>query len=178
MEFKLLEKNVKDIKLENVKSIIEESNMFNEYRPYNDESGLFYYDANTALRSWMTSYLPPSLREYAEISVCKIINGVLPHKDHDCSSKINYYLKSGNAKTVFFEDPQISGYSYHHDEKMHMYDIKKNRLKRLSEFTADEGDIFLLNTSKIHAVFMNQADIRIIVSASFNLSFEKVLNLL
>ena len=156
-----------------IENVINNTESFKYYSPKNDNDGLFYYKAPEDIVNIVKAALPIELQD-SPVDLCKIYKGALPHKDHDCLCKLNFYLKSGDAKTIFFEDPVAGGYSYHGDSRSNMFDIRKDRLKRTTMFVANDGDTYLLNTSKIHAVTMENENTRIIVSVSFNRSFEEV----
>jgi hypothetical protein len=175
MDYKLLEKFNVNFDVDNIISVIESSESFKFYSPQNDGKGLFYYAAPEPLVNELKTLLPEGLRSGAEISLCKILKGAIPHRDHDCASKINFYLKAGSAKTIFFEDPDTEGHSYHNNHQHNIYDIKEHRLRKSSQFVAKDGETYLLDTSRIHTVLMPENEIRIIVSISFSKPFDEVL---
>lgn len=161
-----------------IENIIQTSPSFKSYSPVQDGNGLFYYAATESIINQVKNILPSILQDEAEVVLCKIYKGALPHRDHDCKCKINFYLKTGNAKTVYFSEPTIHGYSYNNDNQHNMYDIKQHRLRKTGSFIASEGETYLLDTSQIHAVIMPEETTRIIVSISFNRSYDEILGLL
>ena len=161
-----------------IENIIQNSPSFKSYSPVQDGNGLFYYAAPKSIINQVKNILPTVLQDEADVVLCKIYKGALPHRDHDCKCKINFYLKTGNAKTVYFGEPTIDGYSYHNDYQHNMYDIKEHRLKKIGSFIANVGETYLLDTSQIHAVIMPEESTRIIVSISFNRSYDEILGIL
>lgn len=150
-------------------------NFLASYNPFNDHRGLTYFGANEHQKQVVLSILPPDIRwAIDDIALCRIIGGAAPHKDHDCKCKINFYLRTGEARTVYFKDSEKPGISYHGDNRRHIYDIQKHRLRRTDEFTAQDGDIYLMDTSRIHAVFMEEEAERHMVSVSFRASFDEI----
>lgn len=178
MNFLKISTNFTLIDLQKLNLVLDDQHPSKYYSPDNNDVGLFYYNSNLEIQNIVKDFLPVSVSNQATIDLCKINHGVLPHKDHDCACKINFYIKASDAKTVFFEDSSENGYSYKNNGKNNMYDIKLNRLKRSEMFVAKDGDVYLLNTSKIHSVIMNKSDTRIIVSASFTRTFEEIRNLI
>lgn len=149
--------------------------MLTTYNPFKDHRGLAYFPANDHQRSVVMSILHPDLHSLVEeIALCRVLGGAVPHKDHDCHAKINFYLKTGDARTVFFKDPGVDGTSYHNDDRSRIYSIKEHRLRRAGEFTAQPGDVFLLDTSEIHAVMMADNAERHMISISFRANFDTV----
>ena len=161
-----------------IENIIQTSSSFKSYSPVQDGNGLFYYAATESIINQVKNILPSILQDEAEIVLCKIYKGALPHQDHDCKCKINFYLKTGSAKTVYFSKPDIDGYSYHNNSQHNMYDIKQHRLKKIGSFIANDGETYLLDTSQIHAVIMPEEATRIIVSVSFNRPYNEILGIL
>lgn len=161
---------------EAVENIINQSSSFKGYSPNKDDNGLFYFNSSEEITEFVKHALPAGLRELGRVSLCKIIGGAVPHRDHDCKCKINFYLRSGDAKTFFFSDPDIPGYSYNNDNQHNIYSLKEHRLKRTCDFVAKDGDIIALDTSQIHAVSLPQGNTRIIVSISFDILYEDLLS--
>lgn len=153
-----------------------EARFLASYNPFKDERGLTYYQADQYQRDVVLSIVPPSLHSRVEeVSLCRILGGAAPHRDHDCQSKINFYLKTGDARTIYFKDPGVDGISYHNDSRRHIFSIKEHRLRRVSEFQAQAGEVFLLDTSQIHCVAMADDAERHMVTISFRADFSDVL---
>jgi hypothetical protein len=178
MEYTKLNNLPNIFNINEVEDIIENEPSIKSYSSVQDGTGLFYYIAPESLISNVKKLLPNILQNEAEVMLCKIYKGALPHKDHDCKCKINFYLRASNAKTVYFSDPASDGYSYNNTEQHNMYDIKQHRLRKTNSFVAQDGEIYLIDTSKIHAVIMPESLDRIIVSISFNRAYDEVLDLL
>ncbi len=171
--------NIKfDVDLLFISDTIDNSNSTKGYSPKKDDTGLYYFESPDQIVDHVKQLLPEFLKDKGDVSLCKITGGAVPHRDHDCLCKINFYVKSGNAKTYFFNDPGKPGYSYNNDNQYNIYSVKDHRLSRHSDFVASDGDVFLLDTSEIHAVTLPAGEDRIIVSVSFNLPFEEVLSIL
>ena len=162
--------------IDKIKEQINSLNSITGYSPNNNDKGVFYYQANEYVLKILDKIIPKDLMDIGTVSICKINDGAVPHKDHDCKCKINFYLKTGNAKTIFFNDVDIQGYSYHTDDRYNIFDLRKHRLKSKSSFTAADGEIYLLNTSDIHAVTTINNYERIIVSISFEKEFDEILS--
>lgn len=126
--------------------------------------------------------LPPRL--IAQFQPEKIylveINGPIqagPHRDHGIQCSINFYVKSSAARTQFWhEAPGATALVYQHEEKAHMY--RKAELLPWCNFTAADGDAYLLNNSEIHSVEPGETPIdRLFVQFAWsNTIFTQLLN--
>jgi len=150
-----------------IENSINSSQITKGYSPNKDQNGLFYYESTQEVTNTVRSLLPENLSNCGEVSFCRIIGGIVPHKDHDCKSKINIYLRAGKAQTIFFDDPGIPGSSYHGDDRHNIYNYKRDNLRISSRFVAEDNDVYLLDTSRIHCVILPPNEYRIIVSISF-----------
>ena len=162
--------------IDKVKEQIDSLNSITGYSPTGDDKGVFYYQANEYVLKILEKTVPKELLDIGTVSICKINDGAVPHKDHDCKCKINFYLKTGDAKTIFFNDVDVQGHSYHADSRYNIFDLRKHRLKSKDSFTARDGETYLLNTSNIHAVTTINNYERIIISISFEKEFDEILS--
>ena len=79
---------------------------------------------------------------------------------------------------MYFSDPASDGYSFSNTDQHNRYDIKQHRLRKTNSFVAQDDEIYLIDTSKIHAVIMPESLNRIIVSISFNRAYDEILGIL
>ena len=177
MEYTLLNDLTLSTSIADLEELISNNIPFNFYSP-NTEGGLYYYNVSIDLENKIKMMLPVPLRNEAAISLCKILKDVNPHKDHDSKCKINFYIHAGNARTIFFNDPGVPGYSFHGNEKENIYSVRDHKLKKISSFIAHDNEAYLLDTSKIHMVLMPSESSRLIVSVSFDTQYEDVLSIL
>lgn len=157
-----------------IENSINSSQVTKGYSPNKDQYGLFYYESTQVVTKIVKSLLPENLSKCGEVSFCRIIGGIVPHKDHDCKSKINIYLRATAGQTIFFDDPGKPGTSFHGDDRHNIYDYKKDNLRVSSRFVARDNDVYLLDTSRIHCVILPPTEYRIIVSISFTESYAKI----
>lgn len=99
----------------------------------------------------------------------------VPHIDHDCGCKLNFYIKTSGESTIFFESRLGGPTAYNGEEKANIFSLKDNRLKRIGEFVAKDGESYLLNTSLIHSVHGKGLFERTMVSISFEEPYSQVL---
>jgi hypothetical protein len=137
--------------------------------------GLSYYPITASLASVVFNALPLALRPNTTVAAC-VISGEsnVPHADHDCLSKINVYLETGDARTIFFNKPEKPGFVYPGTDKPNVYGLREHRLRSYFEFSARPGEAWLLDVSKIHCVAMDPARTRSMLSISFNMPYEEV----
>lgn len=176
MEYALLKNLSLSIDPVTIEKLLDNQTPFKGYPPNQDTSGLFYYHAPFELIDTVKKLLPKSLRDEAEISLCRILQGVFPHRDHDCKSKINFYIQAGRATTVFFNDPDMPGYKFNGDGEGNIYSLQKHKLSKTSSFRAQDNETYLLDTSKIHMVIMPKDNVRLILSVSFKSQYADVLD--
>jgi hypothetical protein len=137
--------------------------------------GLKYYEPPPVLLDAVFAALPRDLRGHASVDVC-VITGEsnVPHIDHDCCSKINIYLQTGDARTIFFDTPKREGFVFPGTNKPNVFGVREHRLRSISEFSANAGEAWLLDVSKIHCVAMDPSRTRKMVSISFELTYAEV----
>lgn len=99
------------------------------------------------------------------------------HTDTDRSAVVNFYLKTQNEKTTFYdvETPGCTMISKKYD--MFMPRIFDNQwVKESCHFVSENFDSYLLNVKKPHSVQGVTKDSRICLSFSFQTKYEKLLN--
>lgn len=116
--------------------------------------------------------------KYFHTSFINIEANVPPHTDIVDKTSINFYIEAGDYKTIFYKsDDNSSKFTYADHGDGHMYNA--NELKEIGSFTANSGDIYLLNGKIIHAVTSNNKLPRKILQVSSNeLDYDKVLEIL
>lgn len=135
------------------------------------------------LQEQLISIIPKDIFKYFSIELMVISsNFIMPHTDSDRKASINFYIKTNNEHTVFFnkktdvEDKekvkrQTNGFVY-----------KLNDLIPFEEFIATDGDVFILDTTRIHAVIGSNKKSnleRIALTCSTNdLTFSEVVEIL
>ena len=77
---------------------------------------------------------------------------ILPHTDSNVKAVINYYINTENCKTQFYEKKEdiVDHYQIENQTDGRVYNLKDLTLG--PSFTAEPGDVYLLNVSKIHSV--------------------------
>lgn len=100
-----------------------------------------------------------------------------PHTDIVDSVSINFYLEAGGYRTVFYSSKDGSSkqvYADHGDG--HVYDMAD--LSEIDSFTAESGDVYILNGKVIHGVSSGSGARKFLQISSTVLDYEKVLSLL
>lgn len=97
--------------------------------------------------------LPPVLRRHC-LGVSK--NSIAPlgphvHVQELCT--INFYYKTGGETTEFYSGEYIQDDSAALDNGNGYYMVKPDLLSPALSYTAKDGDVWVLNTKKAHAVF-------------------------
>ena len=75
-----------------------------------------------------------------------------PHTDSGINAVINYYITTENCETQFYEKKEdiVDSYQIENQTDGHLYNLKD--LTSGPSFTAEPGDVYLLDVSKIHSV--------------------------
>ena len=100
------------------------------------------------------------------LTIMTINHVLLPHRDNDLISTINFYVKAGKCRTVFYKEKE--GAQTWHPENIitrpksnlevdtevkyvkAVYDVED--VEEISEFMAVDGDAWLLDVNEIHNV--------------------------
>lgn len=100
------------------------------------------------------------------------IRPLKPHVHTDESCVINIYEKASNAKTVFYEGKIgiLDGVAQDNGNKYYLVD--PNLLTEIEDFTAQDGDVWLLNTKQPHAVIGEDSS-RKLIQIFLNTPFEE-----
>jgi hypothetical protein len=122
--------------------------------------------------------IPERYRSAFSLSIMDIIGEVPPHTDSDVKTVINFYLKCGEYKTIFFNGE--SDY-YQVENQTDGKVFNRDELVESDSFVAKSGDAFCLDVKRIHAVdsINGKQELRSAVCLStFDYDFEQVSNML
>jgi hypothetical protein len=101
---------------------------------------------------------------------------VVPHKDSDRNTAINFYMKANDEKTLFYDDSGKSYYIKRLDNYISFPDWLNDPV---CSFTAKTGDAYLLNVSCFHSVTdMKEGALRAMITIGFQTRYEDVLQIL
>ena len=124
------------------------------------------------------SIIPKKYQDLFSVSLMKINNNVPPHTDSNAKTVINFYIKSGNYKTAFY-DGESETYQVKNQTNGKVFN--KNGLQENCSFVAKDGDIYCLDVDKIHGVdcLDNDPTERVAVCISTDsFNFEQLCNIL
>jgi hypothetical protein len=86
-----------------------------------------------------------------DFTLMTINSQIYPHIDRDYQATINFYLETGGEyKTVFFANGELAEINNLVDYSSGVYD--ENTLSEVGNFTAKNGEAWLLDVSLIHTV--------------------------
>jgi hypothetical protein len=123
--------------------------------------------------------LPKHIRHLTKDATWQVVtadNIVLPHRDPERKTALNYYfIVNGKSETIFYKNPTDEYIIPELGYKIYSIDW----LTRNNSFTANAGDIYLLNVNEIHSVSkLSPNEKRVSLSFDFNEPFEVILELL
>jgi hypothetical protein len=104
--------------------------------------------------------------------------GVLPpHVDYGVTCAFNYYFKPSRS-TVIFYNQKLNATKISNDEtQSHLFNYKD--LEPMGKFTADVGDGYLINVSKVHEVIHFNKEPRQFLQIQWkNQDFESIVKIL
>ena len=99
--------------------------------------------------------IEPHLIYYAEVPGPGFLE---PHRDHGATVVANFYFESNDAITTFFE-PKENAEAVNYEGAAGVQDsniYRVNDLTPVANFQAKDGESYLLDVSKIHAVYMTK----------------------
>jgi len=118
--------------------------------------GICYYEIDN---NDLLSIIKPEYHKYFTTSLMVITNKeILPHTDSDTTIVINIYIKTANAKTIFYKGGDKK-YQLNNQTDGYIYD--KKDLTEMFSFQAISGDIWKLNVKEIHSVECQNNEVRI-----------------
>ena len=93
---------------------------------------------------------PPYQVQVAEI-IDEAGGHLLPHIDHLISACANYYLKTSESTTHFYNiKPNGMGFVYPGRQSANIFTL--DQVDKVTDFKAVDGDMYLLDVSNIHSV--------------------------
>ena len=111
--------------------------------------GIISYSHLNDIGSSVYDVVPKRYQPYFSLFVMEILDAVPPHTDSEAKTVINFYVKSGNYKTVFF-DGESESYQVANQTNGKVFN--RDGLVEDGSFVAYDGDVFCLDVEKIHAV--------------------------
>lgn len=130
-----------------------------------ENKGLKYYTVDKFTRNILKSCLPIDLQPFVRIMWVEMEGPftIDPHTDSGAMTVINWYITAGNGITRF----------YNTEDNKNKHNV--DSLIEESNFTANDNEIYILNTNQIHDVHMPFKKTRTFVSFGFkNLFFNEV----
>jgi hypothetical protein len=126
--------------------------------------------------------IPEKLRKNYLNVMKSSIRELPPHTHGVGGCVINFYCKTNGERTVCYEgdyvEPVDDPSTFKEDSGY--YIIDESRIKKVCSYTAYNGDVYLLNTRKAHAVIdtNNLDDSRIIIQIYLNVEYSEAYALL
>jgi len=116
--------------------------------------GISYYNLKKPKELELLSKILPTGKQNKFGAAMMKINSpyVHPHTDSGIRFSINYYIETGNAKTVFYKKKyeKVKENKIENQTNGSVYD--RNDLDSYFEFVAEKGDIWILDVTQIHSV--------------------------
>lgn len=99
-----------------------------------------------------------------------------PHRDHDASTVLNYYISADADQTIFYNvNESAEPFSYKEGSAKNIYNLSD--LTETDKFVASSGDAYLLDVSKTHSVYKTSTEPRVFISYIWmHDDFETILN--
>lgn len=141
----------------------------------NDKPRVFRRRLSKAETAATMAALPVSLRKHC-LGVSKNqISPLGPHVHTQELCTINFYYRTGGEETVFYAGEYIQDDSAALDNGNGYYMVQQDLLTPALRYVAQDGDVWVLNTKKAHAVFGGREDIaRDILQVYMKIPYEDV----
>lgn len=120
--------------------------------------------------------IPVSLIQQFRPSVMQINRDILPHVDSNVNTVINLYVKAGGYVTDFNE-PKEGAEGFKLENQTNGYILDFDQVDVVDSFTAEDGDAYILDVTKLHSVHGGKGD-RLAIAMSTKLSFDEVCEVL
>ena len=107
---------------------------------------------------------------------CVTGSGILaPHRDHNTTAALNFYVSANTDRTVFYKpNDDATRINYKDKEDANIYNL--DQLTEIDSFVANTNDVYLLDVSNVHSVFKTTQEPRMFVSYLWNnISYEEIL---
>jgi hypothetical protein len=140
--------------------------------------GIISYSEVEGINSELFNVVPEKYRSEFSLSVMEILGEVPPHTDSDVKTVVNFYLESGDYKTIFFSGKTAS---YQVKNQTDGEVFERDGLVEIGYFVAKNGDAYCLDVDSIHAVDALHEDAgnrTAICLSTENYNFEQVCNML
>lgn len=122
--------------------------------------------------SKLLGIVPRNMIHYFTPMIMEINADILPHIDSGVNTVINFYLRAGGYVTDF--NRPIEGASvFKLNNQTNGYIINFNQVSVVDSFTARDGDVYILDVTKLHSVHSGTGT-RTALVLSTNLSFDEV----
>jgi hypothetical protein len=108
---------------------------------------------------------------------CITGSGILaPHRDHNTTVALNFYILASADRTVFYKPNNgATSICYHGKEDANVYNL--DQLTETDSFIANTNDMYLLDVSSVHSVLKTTQEPRMFISYLWNhVSYEEILN--
>jgi len=113
--------------------------------------GLRYCNVDSIEKDTLLSVLPERYRSAPVFLSMESNSYIPPHTDSMIKATINFYLRPDNCQTNFYSFKQSTeGFKLSNQTNGSMYNLQDLNLE--ASFIAQEGDVYLLDVSKPHAV--------------------------
>jgi hypothetical protein len=141
------------------------------------KEGLNYYAIDKTSTNVFTKSLSKNLQNHLIRITFVDMQGpfkVHAHKDTGCVSAINWYWQAGKGITRFYNDSNgIKIDSYLGYSVSRAFD--RDSLTLLGSFTADNNEVWIIDTNTTHDVYMPLPTRRTFIQWGFNLSYKELL---
>ena len=111
--------------------------------------GIISYSDVDEINVELFNVIPEKYRPAFSLSIMEILGAVPPHTDSDVKTVVNFYLESGDYRTIFFGG-RTESYQVKNQTDGEVFE--RDGLVELGSFVAKNGDVYCLDVDSIHAV--------------------------
>ena len=138
----------------------------------------FIYDTDKDDESFYQFWclIPPDYRKYFLLSLMSINRDILPHTDSNVRTVLNFYLTAGGYVTSFCS-PLAGSQSFKLPTQTDGVVYNFEDVSMDEGFVAKDGDIYLLDVSKLHCVHSGKGN-RVALNLGTVLPYNEVVDIL
>jgi hypothetical protein len=140
--------------------------------------GIKYLNTTVSNIETILEIFPPEYRKDFSVSLMKVSSQIPPHTDSMSQTVINFYIKTENCTTQFYDLKVPNPRCFQIPNQTNGFIFEVDDLIPTESFVAEDGDAYVLNVSRPHAVFAPTEPDRVALSISTFYPFEKVIYLL
>ena len=141
--------------------------------------GISYHRVSSNKESEIMAMIPTEYQQYFDLNLMYVDVAIPPHTDSGIKSTINFYIKTDDCLTQFYEFNTNSPKTRQVDNQSDGFLFNENDLIKTDSFVAKPNEVWLLDVSKPHSVQpQTKFNSRLAIALSSVLEYNQVKDIL